>query len=131
MTRKLRIRAGAVGTVAATVAATFALGTSPAQAAASCQDLGNGRLCVYTHGYIGSHGDVQVTYNKTGGNSFFGNLAWHTGAGPTWGSPVVAMHPGNTYSHKWPTWINGDCVFGLIQFTDGRAPIEIFNPACP
>ncbi|WP_329049470.1 hypothetical protein OG738_42075 [Amycolatopsis sp. NBC_01488] len=79
----------------------------------SCVDLGNGYLCLYISP-VNQQGQIQVTYEKYGGNPFVGHVAWQNPSGSVFGSPDVAMSSHNIYSQMWPTWVGPGCNYGVL-----------------
>ncbi|MGW3124698.1 hypothetical protein ACWDBW_47750 [Streptomyces sp. NPDC001107] len=95
------------------LAGVITFGYSPAQASDTCENLGNGRLCVAITP-VNAQGAIQVIYTKTGGPIVYGHLAWATTSSGDYGSPDIYMSAGNTYYHTWPTWVGPGYVQGVI-----------------
>ena len=90
--------------------------TSALKAPPGCTDLTNGSVCIYVSP-ANQQGNIQVTYEKWGGNGFWGHLAWRNPAGTWFGSPDVWMTSHNIYGQTWPTWVGPGCNQGILVNT--------------
>ncbi len=123
-TKTARLAAALSMTAAVTVTAT---GTAAAQN--SCQDIGNGQLCMNVDPPVEGEALVTIKYIKHRGEPVTVRLSWWYYAGETFSGSWQPVAAGGEVSFQ--SWAVPECVYGKMEIQGGPTYYLNANPICP